>query len=142
MPFDIVLSNFDQIADALSRFPDIAAVEFEKASSASLLSLIPFLADYPPAEPTWRRTGTLGRLWTSARPEFSAFDAGFEGSISNAAPHGPFVQGAPEDEPHQAWMHNDRWKTTDQIVNSQQPNIDAYFEQALQNIADTIDRGG
>jgi hypothetical protein len=103
---------------------------------ASLLSLLPDLADYPPRPSTsnYVRTGTLGRLWTAAQPEFKALKSGFEARIGNKTPYAGYVQGGKEDDPHQAWMHKKRWQTTDQILAKHQPDIEARLQAAIEDI--------
>lgn len=137
MPFSIAIPNLAPLLDALEHYPDIAQPIMQDAAEAGLLSLIPDLATYPAAIPgsTYRRTGTLGRLWTAARPEWQAIQSGFEASIGNATPYGPWVQ----DVDMQADLHSRRWTTDQDAVQSHATEIDRYFEDALQKIADAIE---
>lgn len=137
MAFEVQLDGYDALLKALDAYPDIARPIVARAAEAALLSLIPSLADYPspPAASTYRRTGTLGRLWTAARPEFEPMQSGFEASIGNTTPYGPFVQSA-ERQAH--WMRH--WTNTDQrVVEDHQAEIQQFFDQALQEVADAID---
>ena len=136
MPFDVEGQNLAPLLAALDAYPDIARPILEDASSAALLGLIPGLADYPPAPASsnYRRTGLLGRLWTSARPEFAPLSSGFEASIGTARPGGEFVQGE-----LQAAVHQGRWPTVDEVIARRQADIEAYFEAALQRITEAID---
>src|SRR5262245_56539893 len=124
MSFEVQIVGLAPLLEALNRFPEAVRPALQQAAEVALLSLIPDLADYPPppAGSTYRRTGTLGRLWTAAQPEFAADASGFEASIGNATPYGDFVQGE-----HQASMHRGRWKTVEDVVNSHQAEIEAYF---------------
>lgn len=137
MSFEIDIPNIQPLLRALESYPDIAGPILQKASDAALLGLIPDLANYPapPPDSTYRRTGTLGRLWAAARPEWAAIASGFEGSIGNATPYGTWVQSAAQ----QANIHTDRWSTDQEIVDKHAVDTDAYFDQALQDIADAID---
>lgn len=69
------------------------------------------LAHYPapPADSTYRRTGTLGRSW-ALRHTINA--RGIEGETGTNVEYGPFVQ----EEERQAWMHRGRWDNTDENV--------------------------
>ncbi len=139
MSFDVEIQGLAPLLQALEHYPDLVRPELEQASEAALLSLIPPLADYPaaPSSSTYRRSGTLGRTWTAARPEFAPLSSGFEASIGNATPYGPFVQG---DE--QAEMHKGRWKTTKQIAEAHRGEIEQYFEKALQRVAQKLEGAG
>jgi hypothetical protein len=129
----IEITGLTEAIAACQRAPEVIARELQPAVEASLLSLLPDLADYPspPAGSTYRRTGTLGRTWTSARPIFSAMSSGFEATIGNSTPYAGFVQGAAEDTPHQAWMHKERWKTADSIVEKHKGEIEGRIQAAV-----------
>jgi len=93
----------------------------------SLALLQDDMAEYPAPPPgsTYRRTGTLGRLWTSAQYEISTGSGSVTGVIGNAAcsprgvAYGPFVQSADD----QAWMHVGRWQTDEQVALRNTPAI-------------------
>lgn len=135
MPFSIDIPQLAPLLAALAAYPDIAQPILADASSAALLSLIPDLASYPPqpAESSYRRTGQEGRQWASARPEFAPLDSGFEARIGNARPGAIYIQG--EFQP--PWMSH--WQTAEDTVNAHQAEIEAYFDIALQRIAEAID---
>ncbi len=57
----------------------------------------------------YRRTGTLGRRWTT-KAERSA--TRLEVEVGNNTVYGPFVQSAAR----QAWMHKGAWQTDDDAV--------------------------
>lgn len=135
MSFDITIDGLDSLLSALADWPDLVRPELEKASDAALLSLIPDLANYPEPPPgsTYRRTGNLGRVWTTARPEFAPMATGFEASIGNARPGAEFVQGD-----MQAAVHQGRWPTVEQVVREHTQEIERYFEGALQRVAEKI----
>ncbi len=137
MPFDIEVQNLAPLLAALDAYPDIARPILEDASSAALLGHIPELATYPPAPPnsTYRRTGLLGRTWTSARPEFAPLSSGFEASIGNATPYAEDVQG----EQQLVLFKRIGWSNTPDVVARRQADTEAYFEAALQRITEAID---
>jgi hypothetical protein len=135
--FDVTIDGLQSLLDALRDWPELVAPELERASDAALLSLIPDLADYPepPAGSTYRRSGNLGRLWTTARPEFAQLSTGFEASIGNARPGAEFVEGE-----RQAEVHQGRWPTTEQVIRDHTVEIEHYFDNALQKVAEKLGR--
>jgi hypothetical protein len=135
MSFSIDIPQLPALLSALAAYPEIARPILEDASSAALLSLIPELASYPaqPANSTYRRTGQEGREWTSARPEFAPLSSGFEATIGNRRPGAIYIQGEFQPE----W--NRHWATAEDVVNAHQAAIEAYFESALDKIAEAID---
>ena len=142
MPYTITLDGADRLLAALDHEPQIAAPILRTATERALLRLVKPLATYPPAQGTYRRTGTLGRLWTSAQPEFTSNASGFEGSLGNTTPYGPFVQGSHDEEPHQAWMHKDTWKTVDDVAKANEGAIQGEYEAALAQIEAAIANEG
>lgn len=85
------------------------------------------MAHYPPqrAGSTYRRTGTLGRRWTTRVIERGD---GLEGKVGNNTVYGPFVQS----QMFQAGVHSGRWQTDQQVMDEQQASIVADFERAIQ----------
>jgi hypothetical protein len=135
MPFSINIPELPTLLAALAAYPEIAQPILEDASNAALLSLIPYLASYPPkpAQSTYRRSGTLGRTWASARPAFTPISSGFEGSVGNPTPYAIYAQG--EFQP--PWMEH--WQTDEDVVGAHRADMEAYFETALQRIVEAID---
>lgn len=93
----------------------------------SLALLVDDIATYPspPAGSTYRRTGNLGRAWTSAQYEIHASTGGITGVIGNAVrdrrgrAYGPYVQDADE----QAAQHRGRWQTDEMVAERNTPAI-------------------
>lgn len=130
---DIVIEGYEELMQAFRDFPEIARGEVGKALEKSLLLLQGAMADYPEQAPdtAYRRTGTLGRLWTSAPREI--YEAGshiWEGRVGNATPYGPYVQ----DPERQAPWHAGRWKTTDDVIAENEQGIAAILGQAGGNM--------
>jgi hypothetical protein len=138
----IIVLNVPEVAGALKRYPQIARPEFEAASDATLLGTIPEVAAYPtePSGSSYRRTGTLGRTWTAARPEFSAMGTGFEGTIGNATPYAVYVEGPTDEKPGQAAVHRGRWPSVTQVMKSNQARAEALFRAAADRIAAAINK--
>lgn len=110
--------------------PELIDEQLKPAVEAGLLGLIPDLADYPPqpAGSKYVRTGTLGREWTSAEPEFKAVGSGFEGRVGNNTPYGPYVQG--EEQAPQ----NEHWQKADEVAEQHRPDIEKRLEQAVERV--------
>lgn len=134
----IIVLGIPEVAGALERYPEVAGPEWQAASDASLLGLIPEVADYPsaPANSSYRRTGTLGRLWTSARPEWRPMANGFEGSIGNATPYGHWVQG--EDQARR--MGAIGWVKAEKRLQDAKSRIEDIFRAAARRIEAKLNR--
>ena len=93
---------------------------WRKPMTQSLALLHDDIAEYPspPVGSTYRRTGNLGRLWTSAQYEIDVDTGGATGVIGNAVrdrrgrAYGPYVQSAEQ----QASVHVGRWQTDEQVA--------------------------
>jgi hypothetical protein len=86
---------------------------------------------YPPQRggTSYRRTGTLGRRWTSRISQ----DANeLEGKIGNSTSYGPYVQS----QMFQAQQHKGLWQTDQDVATKETPTIVADFEQAIQEALD------
>lgn len=86
---------------------------------------------YPPQRggTSYRRTGTLGRRWTS---RISQDANGLEGKVGNNTSYGPFVQS----QMFQAATHRGLWQTDQEIATRETPFIVADFDQAIQEALD------
>ena len=73
----------------------------------------------------YRRTGTLGRRWTT---EVSRQGDDLVGKVGNVTAYGPFVQSVDQ----QAAVHRGRWRTDEQVARLMEPNIQALFEARIQ----------
>lgn len=74
----------------------------------------------------YRRTGTLGRRWTTNIT--GSGSAEIRGEIGNATEYGPWVQAAES----QAAIHQGRWRTDVQVAEMMAGPIQALFEARLQ----------
>lgn len=85
------------------------------------------MARYPAqrAGSAYRRTGTLGRRWTTRVSENSN---GIEGKVGNNTIYGPFVQS----EMFQAAVHRGRWQTDADVLERETAAIVADFERAIE----------
>lgn len=73
----------------------------------------------------YRRTGTLGRRWTT---EVSRQGDDLVGKVGNVTAYGPFVQSVDG----QAAIHRGRWRTDEQVARLMEPSIQALFEARIQ----------
>lgn len=133
MQAHIELEGGEVLAAAFRHAPEIVAQELKPMSDAALLLLVSDLKRYPTALPdsSYVRTLNLGRTWAAANPEWRTVAAGFEGSIGNSTPYGPYVQGAGS----QAAVHAGRWTTDEEAIDVNYDAIKGYFERGAQNIA-------
>lgn len=72
----------------------------------------------------YRRTGTLGRRWTT---KVTAEASGIRGEVGNVTVYGPFVQS----QERQAAVHQGRWRTAERVVDEMTPQIQDLFEARL-----------
>ena len=84
------------------------------------------MAQYPPELPNqvYRRTGTLGRTWTTSVEETGN---GLQGRVGNVTQYAPAVQGAET----QTAPFVGRWQTDQSELERQLPMIVADFEDAI-----------
>lgn len=93
----------------------------------AVLRLQAAMADYPPAPPRsrYRRTGTLGRRWTT-RVEPGAESV--TGTAGNNTVYGPLVQS----ERFQTRIHQRTgWQTDRQVIERERENIIRDFQRAI-----------
>lgn len=104
---------------------------------ASLALLHDFMARYPAQRSgsTYRRTGDYGRAWTE---RIVPQGNGLYGELGNSVKsrrgghaYGPYVG----DERRQS-RHNTHWSTDADAIRQNEPQIQRYFDQALQRVAD------
>jgi hypothetical protein len=129
--------QLERLQAALQREADGAALETVGQSvHTALLLLATYAAEYPPApqNSAYRRTGTLGRLWTTATPQVTVQGHVFEARISNATPYGPRVQ----DPEAQIAVHRGRWQTTEEVVQAHADEVDALVAQAGLTIVERV----
>lgn len=98
---------------------------FSPAMKKSVLILEADLKKYPAQRSgsNYRRTGTLGRRWTT---EVNATSNDLTGIVGNNTPYGPFVQS----EAFQASIHKGRWLTDERSVINRDSDIVKLFENA------------
>ena len=127
---EIDFPNLSALQSAIAALPRLLQEALADAGPTVLLQLIPDLARYPspPAGSTYARTGTLGRLWTSAQPVWSASGSGlgFAATLANATPYGPYVQDPGSQPP---WM--DHWDDTQAILDQHTAELAAALADAL-----------
>ena len=138
MPSGVELIGLEALASIPGAAPRVLMDALGQAGEEALLGLIPDLASYPsqPAGSTYRRTGTLGRLWTSAKPSWAAKPSGFIGTLGNATSYGPYVQG---DEQARGNAH---WDTAADVLDGHTAEIFGIFEDALERAAKQLEGSG
>lgn len=130
----IKIGNLPQFKRALERLRNALNKQVAVDASAMideierlLMDLAGHAAEYPPppSGSGYVRTRTLGRLWHQARPQISAQGQILDARIGNATSYGPYVQ----DPDRQAWMHQGRWQTTDDVVEARGRVAKAYLDR-------------
>ena len=85
------------------------------------------IANYPPnpAHSTYRRTGTLGRRWTS---KVDTHSQGVAGKVGNVTSYAQWVQSNEK----QVWFHRAAgWKTDKTVTDNQADAIRRLFEDTV-----------
>jgi hypothetical protein len=84
------------------------------------------MADYPPppASSTYRRTGTLGRKWTT---DVAVTGDGVQGKVGNNTGYGPWVQS----DMFQARVHKGRWQTDRQVLREEEDNLVSIMQDEI-----------
>jgi hypothetical protein len=88
------------------------------------------MAKYPTQPPgsTYRRTGSLGRRWTTAVEE--SRDT-VRGTVGNNTSYAPWVQA----KNFQARIHQGRWQTEVDVTEQSREEIAALFQAAIERAA-------
>ena len=126
MPVSIEIAGIDEAVQELGMAETINVLRAPMQRAVHRLQAA--MASYPPQRPgsSYRRTGTLGRRWTT---RISESGQGITGTVGNNTAYGPFVQS----EMFQASVHRGRWQTDQQILEQQQAAIVADFERVIED---------
>ncbi len=133
----VIVLNAPEVIAALERSPELLREALKLAAQKWLLRRQAELARYPapPANSSYRRTGTLGRTWTSAKPSYAGTNGTtFQAKVGNATPYGPYVQGDPKKKPGQAKIHQGRWSNVPQVEQDAALELEQDVIAALQQI--------
>ena len=119
----ITIKGLDQLERTLGRAT--AARTLRRAMNKATLHLQGKMADYPspPAGSTYRRTGTLGRRWTT-----DVSGDGKRGRVGNNTLYGPWVQS----ERLQARWHRGRWQTDEKVAKQEERKVRDFFEDEIE----------
>lgn len=122
----IIETNADEVAEALTRRGLDVLQVLEGPLDRGAFRIEAALKAYPAQRSgsSYRRTGTLGRRWTT-RPIREADTVGRE--VGNNTVYAPFVQ---SDE-MQAYMHRGVWRTDADVLRREAPAIVRDVEDAL-----------
>lgn len=134
---NIQIQGLSEVLAKWDKAPQVIEKHLGDAAEALLLGIAKDLAQYPPIPPqsTYRRTGTLGKTWTAARPDITASGAKFEGSIGNSTPYGPWVQASE----FQTWYHGKAgWKTDEQAIQEHAQDAKERFDHAIDLIVNEL----
>jgi hypothetical protein len=131
--YDIEIIGLDVLTRLFQDAPEQWASLMEQVSSEAMDVLRGSLASYPPPR-NYIRTGTLSSGWTSPAVAFSVGASGFEATLTNPTPYGPDVQGPGTQAP----IHQGYWKTTQDILDDQEPYITVAFVAALATLAEQL----
>lgn len=136
MPF-VEIQGMAELLHALDGWEALRDEAMAEAAQAAYAELKSALREYGPESPvqTYVRTFRLQAGWDESEMHYeSQGSAGFEARATNPTSYGPYVQGGPNDTPHQARAFEDRWATDQQHLDDNTTEILAQFDHALQQI--------
>lgn len=119
----IAVNGVEQVAAQLARMATAGVLERPMHQSVALLKRQMATYPSPPAQSRYRRTGTLGRRWTTLVRRTAG---GVEGVVGNNTVYAPFVQS----RAFQARVHRGRWQTDANVLRQNERAIAALFEAA------------
>ncbi len=120
-----IITNVDQVIRALDQRGASILDVLQGPLDRGAFRIEAAMKKYPRQRPTrYRRTGTLGRRWTTRR--ISA--PGMVGrEVGNNTEYAPFVQSAEL----QAYMHRGYWQTDEDVTRAEAPGIVRDVEATL-----------
>jgi hypothetical protein len=123
-----VTIKIDGIDKLIAKLGKVQGVKILRpAMQRSVYRIQARLAQYPAQRPnsSYRRTGTLGRKWTSKIEEGNG---AIRGRVGNNTDYAPLVQS----KRFQARIHRGLWINTDEyVVETEQRNIERDFKQTI-----------
>jgi hypothetical protein len=122
---DIEIRGLAELQEKLGR---IATSSFLVSPMQGAVTLLQDeMKRYPPqpARSTYRRTGTLGRRWTT---KVTQTGGELQGRVGNNTEYGPWVQS----EQFQARTHRGRWQTDERVLRDNEGRITEMFQKAVE----------
>lgn len=121
----IRIEGIDKLQAKLGKV--MAAQTLRPPMQRSVYRLQRYMGRYPaqPASSTYRRTGTLGRRWTTEVTKGAG--GGLIGKIGNNTTYGPWVQSSR----FQARVHRGRWQTDEDAIKDNEDAIVSDFAAAI-----------
>lgn len=139
-------SDLARLVGKLGRATSLAMLRVPMTQALALLQTD--LATYPNAQPhrqpfkserqrrfvmamiragkiPYRRTGNLGRSWTS---EIASSSEALTGQVGNTRSYGPFVQGA---DRQSAYFQGSNWPTDKSVFDKRLPKVNDIFKSAV-----------
>jgi hypothetical protein len=114
----VTVEGVGKVIKKMDKLGDPAVIK--RAMNRSVQHIHRRIAKYPPQAPVaYRRTGTLGRGWTTKVDQ-----GGKRGIVGNITPYAIYVQG-----PRQVWFHEARgWLTIEDVKEGESKAVREIFE--------------
>jgi len=121
----ITVTGLDELYKHVEAVTAVAILE--PPMQRGVLRLEAYMKHYPPPPPMskYRRTGTLGRRWTTA---IARSNDGLTGRVGNNVNYAPWVQSSMFQVP---WHARTGWRTDADAVRANEAAIVADFQQAI-----------
>jgi len=143
----IEIRGLKELQARMAKYPQKLEQELKRGMDASLLVLHEKVPPYPPppADSTYRRTGTLGRSLgaslgggKSGKPaiyETKKISSGYEGRFGTNVEYAPYVIG----ENTQARVHRGRWWTLKKVAQDASKKIMQVWNGIAENLAQFLE---
>jgi len=121
----IEIRGIDKLMRKLGKATAISVLQ--KPMQRALLRIQRDMQEYPPqpASSRYRRSGTLGRRWTT---RMTRSGGGLQGRVGNTTAYGPWVQS----HRFQARVHRRTgWRTDERVIRENQQAIVADFQRGI-----------
>jgi hypothetical protein len=124
MEFDMSIEGLDELYEILNMLKGLEYLTPPMRQTVFLLQ--ERISKYPPAKPTSRRDGTLGKEWTT-KVQLSGDT--LEGKVGTNIIYAPWVQSSR----FQAWMHKEWWQTDEDVMRASVSDIEHLFNTHIAN---------
>ena len=143
----IEVRGLKELERGFKKFPKVFQRASKKTLGSSLLVLQEKVPAYPPAQPGWRRTGTLGRSLgvsegggTLGKADVQEVHGFKKATFGTNVVYARRVIGDRSTEQGEAWRH---WWTLGQtVVDRAKPKILRLFKIMTEELAKFLDRSG
>ena len=123
----IKIQGVDRLVEKLGKVASVQTLRPPMGRALGDLKIAMSKYPQPRYGSSYVRTDRLKNSWTFANPSIRAGRGGLVGTIGTNVTYAPFVQS----QWFQAWMHQGRWPTDQDVLDKAKPVIVGDFEKAI-----------